>query len=230
MRPYFATTLKNAALSVALPACLAVTAWGAKTVEAPAAQASEPAAAPRSAPAVKPFDPAVIPEVAPPKSALGYHYAELTSSQASALRRGFKLPLDALAVAKSPADLARAVVVAPLPDPNRPLLAVSPATESLANPFADSEAISFRRDPMKALGALLAARDRQQAPAAAAPPEDDPFGAPDAAATASVKAPRAEVDSSEDPFGADADPFGDSAETEGPGAEPAAEEDPFGAF
>jgi hypothetical protein len=184
-----------------------------------------------------PFDPAVIPEAAPPKSPLGYHYAELTSSQKSALRRGFKLPLESLAVAKSPTDLARAVVVAPLPDPNRPLLAVSPAAESLANPFVDGDAISFRRDPLKALGAMLGASEgpaksgpQAATPAASASAEDDPFGASDAATPAPTEQTQAEVDSSDDPFGAEEDPFGGAADAEEAASTSADDEDPFGAF
>ena len=239
MATKMANTLKAAALPVCLAAsvglaatvCLAATeAEGAKTVDTPAAEATESPAAP----AAKPFDPAVIPEVAPPQSPLGYRFAELTPAQTSALRRGFKLPLDALASAKSPSDLARAVVVAPLPDPSRPLLAVSPATESLVNPFADEDAISFRRNPMKALGAMLgggeaASASPPAAAAAAAPAEDDPFGMTDAA-PAPADQPGDEVAGSDDPFGAEADPFAGAAEAEGASTPPADDEDPFGDF
>ena len=242
MRPTFATSVRVVALGAVLPACLAATllggtAFGAASEDAPAADA-----APASPPAAKTFDPAAMPEVGQAKSPLGYHYAELTDSQTSVLRRGFKLPLDALASAKSPTDLKKAVVLAPLPDPNRPLLAVSPAAESQANPFADSEAISFRKDPLKALGALLGATGAQSVdstgsagsagPATAA--EDDPFGS---ATTAPAATPAAEVESGDDPFGADADPFGADTATEASdgasdGASEAAadEEDPFGSF
>ena len=218
MRPYFATTVRAVVFAAALPACLAATLQGETAFAAASEDAATPAAgaeagsAPADAapPVAKSFNPAAMPEVGPAKSPLGYHYAELTPSQTTVLRRGFKLPLDALASANSSADLKRAVVVAPLPDPNRPLLAVSPAAESQANPFADSEAISFRKDPLKALGALLGASDAQPAggaTAAAAAEEDDPFGA------------------GGDPFGGTA---GEADEGAGEGA--AAEEDPFGDF
>jgi hypothetical protein len=219
-----------------LTACLVTTllgetAFAAASVDAADADvAAEPAT---DASAAKPFDPAAMPEVGPAKSPLGYHYAELTSSQTSVLRRGFKLPLDALASAKSPTDLKQAIVLAPLPDPSRPLLAVSPAAESQANPFADSEAISFRKDPLKALGALLGASGARSAgstgPATAAE-EDDPFGS---ATVAPAATPAAEVESGDDPFGADADPFGADAATEagdGTSEATADEEDPFGSF
>lgn len=233
MRPIFANSVRVVVLWAVFPACLAATllgetAFGAASEDAPATDA-----APASPPAAKPFDPAAMPEVGQAKSPLGYHYAELTSSQTSVLRRGFKLPLDALASAKSPTDLKQAVVLAPLPDPNRPLLAVSPTAESQANPFADSEAISFRKDPLKALGALLGAGDARRAgaaTAAAAPEEDDPFGSATAAPAAK---PQAEVESGDDPFGADADPFGADTATEaadGTSEAAADEEDPFGSF
>lgn len=232
MRPIFANSVRVVVLWAVLPACLAATllgetAFGAASEDAPATDAAS-----ASPPAAKPFDPAAMLEVGQAKSPLGYHYAELTSSQTSVLRRGFKLPLDALASAKSPTDLKQAIVLAPLPDPNRPLLAVSPAAESQANPFADSEAISFRKDPLKALGALLGAGDARRAGAATAAvaEEDDPFGSATAAPAAK---PQAEVESGDDPFGADADPFGaDTATETDAGASNAAadEEDPFGSF
>lgn len=233
MQLHFANTVRTIVLSASAPTCLAAmalcgTAFGAASEDSPAADT-----APASPPAAKPFDPAAMPEVGQAKSPLGYHYAELTAPQTSVLRRGFKLPLDALASAKSPQDLKQAVVLAPLPDPNRPLLAVSPAAESQANPFADSEAISFRKDPLKALGALLGASGARRAGAATAPAtpaEDDPFGS---ATTAPAAKPQAEVESGDDPFGADADPFGADTSTEASdGASEAAvdEEDPFGSF
>jgi hypothetical protein len=233
MRPTFAISVRVFVLLGVLPACLTATllgetAFGAASEDAPAADAAT-----ASPPAAKPFDPAAMPEVGQAKSPLGYHYAELTSSQTSVLRRGFKLPLDALASAKSPTDLKQAVVLAPLPNPNRPLLAVSPAAESQANPFADSEAISFRKDPLKALGALLGASGAPSAGSTGsttAADEDDPFGSATAAPAAT---PAAEVESGDDPFGADADPFGaDTATEAGEGTSEAAadEEDPFGSF
>lgn len=232
MQLSIAITVRILVMGAALPVCLAATllgetAFGAASEDVPAADAAI-----ASPPAAKPFDPAAMPEVGQAKSPLGYHYAELTPSQTSALRRGFKLPLDALATAKSPTELKQAVVLAPLPNPNRPLLAVSPAVESQANPFADNEAISFRKDPLKALGALLGASGAQPAgptTAATANVEDDPFGDASSAATPAAK-PQAEVESGDDPFGADADPFGATEAGDGTSEAAAEEEDPFGSF
>lgn len=209
MRLTLATTVKTAALVATLSVGIAEYALAAKSVDAPAEAA---VAAPTPA-----FDPAAMPEVQPPKQPLGYRYADLTSAESNALRRGFKLPLDALIGAKSPKDLVRAAVVAPLPDPNKPLLAVSKKADSTANPFADSEAISFRRDPLKALGAMLGAVDDQPAGESAAVEEENPFGlgAEEAAEPAAAPA-KAEVDDAEDPFGAESDPFGSGDDSEDP--------------
>ncbi|QDV76352.1 hypothetical protein [Botrimarina mediterranea] len=232
MQFHFAATVRAIVHLVVAPACLAATAITATALSTPALGAASEdapageAAAESASPAVeRRFDPAAMPEVGPAASPLGYHYAELTPAQTAALRRRFKLPLEALATVKSPSELKQAVVVAPLPDPNRPLLAVSPASESQKNPFADSDAISFRKDPLKALGAMLGAGDAMPAgaPAATADSEEDnPFGG---AVAAEAPEPQAEVDGADDPFGADADPFGSDT-----GAEAADEEDPFGAF
>ncbi|TWU00531.1 hypothetical protein Pla108_14830 [Botrimarina colliarenosi] len=202
----FARTLT--ALAAACPGvALAVSTDGPATV----ADAIQPLSAETAeAPAPKRFDPGAMPEAEGPGTPLGYRYAELSSAESGALRRQFKLPLDALSGAKSPRDLAKRAVVAPLPDPNRPLLAVAPTGASSSDPFADAKLTSFRDDPLKALGEMLGAVEGEGV-AAAETASDDPFGG-DALATpaaAPAATPAAEVDeASDDPFGSDDDPFG----------------------
>ena len=151
-------------------------------------------------------------------SPLGFRYGGLSTRETRALRRGFKLPLDALVEARSVEDLASSVVVAPLPPTDRPFLAVKAASASDArNPFEDRVATSFRIDPMRALGEMLSASEVDDADAGSAPSDDlladsalDDLGgavadsAPDADAEVS--------DEEEDPFADDASPFGSEDE------------------
>lgn len=154
------------------------------------------------------------------RPALGYRYAALTPSQRSALRRRVRLPLDVLARVREPRSLIAAVEVAPLPPLDRPLVAAGPATPaSGTDPFDAGGAgvISFKRDPMGALGALLGATaaDGSDASLDAEPmadlaavaedPAEDPF-----AAGAAAEAEVAPSDDGDDfSFGGDDDPFAD---------------------
>ncbi|MEO0528967.1 MAG: hypothetical protein AAF266_00170 [Planctomycetota bacterium] len=175
-------------------------------------------------PTVVRFDPAAMPDaIATPAPPLGLRYSVLSDLETKALRRGFKLPLDALTNARSTSDLLGAAKVAPLPNPNEPLLPVANAgADGKTNPFVSGRSTSFRDDPMKALGELLAAVDGVDPTQDAGTAGDDPF-AGDLAATPSPDTEEgvaAEVDAGadgDDPFATDADPF-------------AGDEDPFGDF
>lgn len=174
-------------------------------------------------PTVVRFDPAAIPEIAAPLPPLGWRYSALSQQQTKALRRGFKLPLDALSTASSTDDLLGAVKIAPLPDPDQPLLSVTQAKlTGKANPFASSGLTSFRDDPMRALGEMLAAVDGVDASAPADASADDPFAgdaafSPAAEPESGVAAEVETTEASDDPFTTDTDPFG-------------GDEDPFGDF
>lgn len=180
------------------------------------------------------FDPAAMPEVAPPDLPLGYRHGDLSLAEVAALRRSFKLPLDALAGARSARDLAATGVEAPLPNPHVPLLRASATPSTGANPFIDSATISFRENPLRALGEMLALVEGEKPRApdrAKTAADDDPFGGVDAAAdpTATDSAAAAEVDQGADPFGGGEDPFAPAPEEGLDDAAPAADEsdDPF---
>lgn len=186
------------------------------TFAADSARADEaaPAAAPEAETA---FDPGRMPEAVVPASPLGLRYSALSSRETRALRRSFKLPLDALVGARSASDLASAAVVAPLPDPSRPLLAVS-SSAAKADPFAGGGAsVSFRDNPLKALGEMLTAMGGGASPAdatattdAVTSPFDDAETDPFAGSSTPADEPDAEVATeSEDPFGGSDDSFGD---------------------
>lgn len=157
------------------------------------------------------FDPGRMPPVEADPPALGWRFGGLTSRQTSVLRRGFKLPLDALTAADSPQDLMRSAVVAPLPDPSRPMLAVGAAAVVGADPFASGaiKRTSFRDDPMRALGEWLGVTDEETGTAFSS--TTDPF-ASDSGDGFDVETPAADtpaVDES-DPFADDGDdPFAD---------------------
>ena len=175
------------------------------------ARGDEPAAK-----AAKRFDPSVIPEPSVAAPTVGLRYASLSKSETRALRRGFKLSLDALASADSVAKLRSTASVSPLPDPNQPMIAVAAdATAPHGDPFGqDPTLTSFRDDPMRALGERLGASDEDASvefqPAGgaddpfAASADDDPFSNAEPASTDSGEDP-----SAEDPFADDGDPFGD---------------------
>lgn len=156
--------------------------------------------------------------------ALGLRYADLSALETSALRRRVALPLDALASASSPGELVNAVVVAPLPNPNQPLLKVEDVVASSHDPFGKGSMTSFRDDPLRALGEMLGAVEGEAASGASmtASGLDDPFSGDSGAASATAASePQAEVDDSsdDDPFGGSDDPFGASGD-----------DDPFGGF
>ncbi|MGL4511780.1 MAG: hypothetical protein ACRCT8_01705 [Lacipirellulaceae bacterium] len=143
---------------------------------------------------------------------LGYTDASLSPTQLRALRRGLKLPLDALADIDSIDELKGRAVVQPLADPSRPFLAVpavagddEPAGE-LGDPFVSSP-LSGRPStaPRTGLGALSRL-----------------FEAEDAAAGISKPAPAAPVPGAD--VAGDADPFEVPADSP---AEPTDEADPF---
>ncbi|TWT46649.1 hypothetical protein [Botrimarina hoheduenensis] len=109
--------------------------------------------------------------------ALGYRYGALSPAEQAALRPRFKLPLDQLAKAKTPRELAASVVIEPLPDPNRPLLPVA-AAETKGDPFNGSAETGQEFDVLAELFAAEAA-DLAGSPSTPAPPlpaSDDPFG------------------------------------------------------
>lgn len=182
---------------------------------ATAAQAGEDdTATPPPPPTVVRFDPGAMPEPTVPTEGLGWRYADLSPAETRPLRRGFKLPMEALAEATSLGSLRTATRVAPLPDPRQPFLPVKPATrEAVANPFTGSQVTSFRQDPMRALGQLLGAVEGEEGTLTASPTSEDPF----AGAAAPEASPAAEVSDSpadeavDDPFATDdlgEDPFG----------------------
>lgn len=193
-----------------------------RTEDAAAAESTPSQPTPPLPTAVR-FDPAAMPDVVTPTPPLGLRYSALSTSETKALRRGFKLPLDALTNARSTNDLLRAANVAPLPDPNQPLLSVAKEASTKTNPFASERFTSFRVDPMRALGELLAAADGiDPTTVSTETSTDDPF-AGDAAFAPSTEPSTTAADkvespeSADDPFASDADPFGGS-------------EDPFGDF
>ena len=157
-----------------------------------------------------------MPELSDPTPAVGLRYASLSKSETHALRRGFKLPLDALASADSVAKLRTTVSISPLPDPNKPMIAVAAnASASSGDPFGhDPTLTSFRADPMRALGERLGASDEDalvefQPSGAADDPfassaDDDPFADAEPAPSDSE-----DESSGEDPFADGGDPFGD---------------------
>lgn len=162
------------------------------------------------------FNPAVMPKVGATVPAVGWRYAKLSHAQTRVLRRGFKLPMDSLAAAGSPNDLMGAAVVAPLPDPNRPILAVDPAPAGSSDPFSKSMSTSLREDPMKALGQLLGADEssKMSTEAFSGSGSADPFATGDSTADETEAMPTeteaSDEVSDDDPFGSDGeDPFGD---------------------
>lgn len=168
------------------------------------------------APMVVPFDPGAMPEPETPTEGIGWRYANLSSHETKPLRRGFKLPMEALASAKSISSLQQATQVTPLPDPSQPFLPVKPtAGEALANPFTGSKVTSFRRDPMRALGELLGAVEGDAGAANASSSDADPFGGPsesrDASSTSAEVSEFPTDDGGDDPFasgdGDSDDPF-----------------------
>lgn len=188
-------------------------------VVAPArSQEVEPGAAPSTdtppPPAVARFDPSAMPEPTLPTEGLGLRYASLSPQETRPLRRGFKLPMEALATADSVRSLRKAVRVAPLPDPSQPFLAVKPlAGETVTNPFTGSQVTSFRLDPMRALGEMLGAVEGGESLVDTAPATDDPFASPaDSADGAAAEVSESPADeATADPFGSDdfgEDPFG----------------------
>ncbi len=168
-------------------------------------------------PTVVPFNPSVAPAMPAVTPPLGYRYASLSKSQTRALRRGFKLPMDALSTAASPSDLIGAAVVAPLPDPNRPFLPVAGTPAESSDPFNKSLSASFREDPMGALGQLLGADASAEIDPAilSNTAAGDPFGG-GAEVTGELDDQPAAADAADtalddDPFATsdDEDPFGD---------------------
>lgn len=138
---------------------------------------------------------------------VGYRYASLERQERSALRRGFRLPLDALFSAKSPADLVASAQLRPLPDPNTPFLPVDANNASVdRDPFGEAAPAADGGDGLGALGRLFALESGLSGVAASDP-------------AASGSAPTADAG---DPF-SDDDPF---AAAEAP-AEPAEPVDPF---
>lgn len=172
---------------------------------AAAAQAGEDAAVKQPPPpTVVRFDPAAMPEPVQPTEGLGWRYANLSQEETRPLRRGFTLPMEALAAADSLGSLRTATRVAPLPDPRQPFLPVKPTNGmTVANPFTGSQVTSFRQDPMRALGELLGAVEGEEGSLTASSAEADPFAA--SATTASV--PAAEVSEFPTDEAADDDPF-----------------------
>ena len=155
------------------------------------------------------FDPGRMPEVESNPPALGWRFGRLSSQQTRVLRRGFKLPLDVLAGAESPKDLIQGAVIAPLPDPSQPMLAVKNPETGVSDPFSGSvtKRTSFRDDPMRALGEWLGVSDAEADAALNA--SSDPFGSdevddfdaePAAAAEASADEPDPFADEGDDPF------------------------------
>lgn len=202
--------LTNLTTTLALP-ILALAAVPGLAGDAPQAVAELPL------PTVVPFDPAAMPEPAVPTEGIGWRYASLSPHETKPLRRGFKLPMEALASAKSVRSLQKAAQVTPLPDPSQPLLPMkSTAGEAATNPFTGSKVTSFRRDPMRALGELLGAVEGGAKAAIASPVDSDPFGDPGesrgAAKTTAEVSDFPADDGGDDPFatGDDEsdDPFG----------------------
>lgn len=195
-------------------ATLALTTLGLAASAFAQAEAEKPADPP--APTAVRFDPGRMPGVEANPPALGWRYGRLSSRQQRVLRRGFKLPLDALAAAKSPRDLVRSAVVAPLPDPSKPLLAVAAKGTDAADPFAGEKGkrTAFRDDPMKALGEWLGATEDDADGGEAFAGSSDPFSADDGGGfEAASDADSSDADSEPDPFaddlGSDDDPFAD---------------------
>lgn len=144
----------------------------------------------------------------------GYRYAGLSGPQARVLRRDFRLSLEALAKADSVTALADAAEVAPLPNPNEPILAAQAVAASGGNPFTAGGYTAFREDPMRALGERLGADFGSEAVASGGSSFElsasDPVGAePDDGAGPASEA----FDANDDPFAAEAsasdDPFAD---------------------
>lgn len=145
----------------------------------------------------------------------GHRFAKLSEGERGALRRGFRLPLEALFTADSPTDLVAAAVLDPLPDPTRPFLPNPGEGDGVGDPFGDAGPAIASGD-LGALGRLF--KQEGVLTGDAAKPaassgggllaDDDPFAAP--AETAA--APAAE-EPEDDPFAAgdddfDEDPFG----------------------
>lgn len=154
------------------------------------------------------LEPAAADQTAVP--AMGWRYGRLTPRETRALRRDFKLPLDALVGARTAEDLAKRAVIAPLPDPHRPILAVDPRQRTnRRNPFESRVTTSFRDNPMRALGELLGAPSEDAAGAEAsvgglAETASEDLG--DGPATTPSETAEAS-DAADDPFGAEDDPF-----------------------
>lgn len=191
--------------------------WLALGMALPAAAQDAPAEADMSSstPAtstVVRFDPGRMPKVETNPPALGWRFGQLSNPQTSALRRGFKLPLDALARAESPQDLMRSAVIAPLPDPSRPMLAVKGGEAGGADPFSGgmTKRTSFRDDPMRALGEWLGVTGEESSEDFTAS-SSDPFAADAGGGFDATPAAEA-ADDEPDPFAGDDDgddPFAD---------------------
>lgn len=176
------------------------------------------------------FDPGQMAEAKLDTPPLGLRYANLSQRQVSVLRKRVSLPLDSLLTATGPTDLASSIVVAPLPNPNRPLLKTSDNPSASSNPFGVRSLVSFREDPLKALGDMLRATSGESSESSLADGSvdsdlDDPFGAggSDFGSDTPISSSQPEIDEADtaDPFAEAADPFGD------PGAD---SDDPFGGF
>lgn len=168
------------------------------------------------------FDPGAMPEPAGPTEGLGWRYANLSRTETQPLRRGFKLPMEALASAQTLGVLRRSAQVAPLPNPGQPFLPVKPMRDGAgeANPFTGSQLTSFRQDPMRALGEMLGA-DKGDAIATGDTSSADPFGG---GGSDGGFEPAVESEVSEAPSAAEDDPFATGDDPFGAGGE----DDPFG--
>ncbi len=165
----------------------------------------------------------IVPDDLPP---IGYRYDGLNGLEHRSLRQSFKLPMEALAVAESTGDLLAAAVVQPVPNPDRPFLPISAATDTAGDPFAGENNPSAR-DGLGALGRLFA---KEAALLRAVP------SASSSASSTTNSAARNETPLvSEDPFAdnlapVDREPQAEEADPFGSGEGDDFDEDPFGGF
>ncbi len=158
----------------------------------------------------------------------GHRYSELNPSEVGALRRGFKLNLDALIAANSVEDLSNLATSRPLPDPSEPFLPVKSEPQDDSNPFGESK--DSKLGPLDRLflaeGRLKGGiqTDGNSGSIDSADPfaDEDPFG-------------NSSLDSSDDSMSAqegNSDPFGssDSSGNDDPFGGSSDDDDPFADF
>lgn len=208
-----------------LPLCFAILISSSRTVHCAEAEAvSDDSVLARSIAPIFDWSEELIKADVPEK---GHRYSELNPQEVGALRRGFKLNLDALIAANSVEDLSNLATLRPLPNPSEPFLPVKSEPQDKSNPFGESKDSTL--GPLDRLflaegrlkGGVLTGGDSGPVDSADPFADEDPFGN---SSLASDDDSMSEEDDNSDPFGSDNssdndDPFGGSSEEDDPFAD-----------